>query len=90
MTALVGWFSSIVLLATLVVQVRKQWTTQSIEGVSPWLYIGQVCASTGFAIYSWLVHSWVFAVTNVLGLASAITGLVIFYRNKKRSAEATG
>lgn len=56
MTAeLIGWISSVVLLATLVRQVWTQWQSQQAAGVSRWLFIGQLTASLGFAVYSWLL-----------------------------------
>jgi MtN3 and saliva related transmembrane protein len=72
-----GWFSSFVLLATIVEQIRKQWAARSGEGVSRFLFVGQTVASAGFATYSALLHNWVFTVTNSLLLASAIIGWVL-------------
>ncbi len=84
MTELVGWLSSAVLLVTLVHQVLKQWREGSSEGVSRWLFIGQVAASTGFTIYSALVGNWVFVVTNFLILCDAVVGLVIVLHHRRR------
>lgn len=86
---LLGWASSLILLLTLTKQVYKQWKAGTVEGVSKWLFIGQVIASTGFTVYSWLVHNWVFTVTNALGLCSAIAGMVIYFRNRIRRPSAT-
>lgn len=80
---LVGWASSIILLLTLGWQVYTQWQSGASSGVSRWLFIGQLAASTGFAIYSWLLENWVFLVTNIALLVTAITGEVIFLHNKK-------
>jgi MtN3 and saliva related transmembrane protein len=74
MTDVVGWISSFLLLATIVVQIGKQWTERSGEGVSVWLFIGQAAASLGFTAYSFMVKNWVFTVTNSLMLLSAIVG----------------
>jgi MtN3 and saliva related transmembrane protein len=82
---LVGWFSSAVLLATLAQQVLKQWREGSSEGVSRWLFIGQVTASAGFTIYSVLVRSWVFVVTNALIFLNALVGLAITLRHRRRA-----
>ncbi len=79
MTEMIGWISSIILLLTLGKQIYKQWKEGSSEGVSKWLFIGQVSASAGFAIYSWLLRNWVFVVTNILALLSAFVGLGITY-----------
>jgi MtN3 and saliva related transmembrane protein len=80
---LIGWASALVLLLTIAKQVHKQWQDRTSEGVSRWLFIGQVTASLGFTVYSWLVENWVFFVTNLLILLSAIAGEVIFIRNRR-------
>lgn len=79
----IGWASSIVLLLTLGRQVYTQWQTKATSGVSRWLFIGQLAASTGFAIYSWLLENWVFLITNIALLITAIAGEVIFVHNRK-------
>lgn len=56
MVELIGWGSSLVLLLTLVRQVYTQWRTRATAGVSKWLFIGQVAASTGYVIYSSLLQ----------------------------------
>lgn len=82
-----GWFSSIVLLATIVQQIWTQWRERSTRGVSKWLFVGQTTASAGFTAYSWLVHNWVFVVTNALLLVSAIVGCVMTLRFKAAGAK---
>jgi hypothetical protein len=52
--------------------------------VSKWLFIGQTSASVGFALYSYLLGNWVFLLTNLALLASAVVGQVIFWRNQHR------
>ena len=74
MTEVVGWVSSLVLLATIAAQIAKQWSERSGKGVSVWLFIGQAGASLGFTVYSVLVSNWVFTVTNGLMFLSAIVG----------------
>ena len=59
----IGWLSAIVLLATIGRQVYTQWRDGSSQGVSRWLFIGQITASIGFVIYSVLLKDWVFIVT---------------------------
>lgn len=76
-----GWASSAVLLATLGRQVYSQWRQRSVEGVSSWLFIGQLTASTGFLIYSVLVDNWVFVFTNAALLVTALLGQFIYLRN---------
>lgn len=71
-----GWFSSLVLLTTLIVQVRKQMRSARGSGVSSWLYVGQTTASLGFTTYSLLIGNWVFVVTNGMLTVVAICGWV--------------
>jgi uncharacterized protein with PQ loop repeat len=80
----IGWFAATVLLLTLGRQVYTQWREGRTQGVSKWLFIGQLTASTAFLIYSWLVDNWVFVVTNSLLLITAAVGQWIFLRNRKR------
>lgn len=83
LTEAIGWISALILLATISRQVYKQWEEKSSEGVSKWLFIGQVGASTGFAVYSWLLENWVFVVTNILMLLSALLGYAILMHNRR-------
>jgi uncharacterized protein with PQ loop repeat len=80
----VGWLSSTVLLFTLMGQVVRQWRAASVEGVSWWLFAGQIGASTGFLTYSVLIDNPVFIVTNALILATSITGQCIFLYRRRR------
>lgn len=87
MTEIIGWASSIILLATLIKQVYKQYKEGTGEGVSSWLFVGQVFSSIGFTVYSYLVGNWVFTVTNGILLINNFIGLgLTFYlkgKNKK-------
>ena len=74
------------LLLTIGRQVLAQWRSGTTQGLSRWLFIGQLAASTGFIIYSWLLRNWVFVVTNVLMLATAAIGQWIFLRNVQRES----
>ena len=85
MTDIVGWTSSLLLLTTIVAQIRKQWREGSGEGVSVWLFIGQAGASLGFTIYSALLKNWVFTVTNALMLLSAVVGWSLTAHLKARA-----
>ena len=85
-TEIIGWASSVILVLTIGKQIYKQWQEESSEGVSKWLFIGQVAASVGFTVYSWLVGNWVFVITNSLMLLSAIVGLGIVLRHRRRSS----
>ncbi len=84
MTEALGWASSFILVLTIAKQVHKQWQEGSSQGVSRWLFVGQIAASTGFVIYSWLVGNWVFVVTNTLMLVNALLGLAIVLRHRRR------
>ncbi len=86
MTEAIGWISSLILLLTIGKQVYKQWQEGSSEGVSKWLFVGQLAASLGFTIYSWLVHNWVFVATNALMLVNGLTGLslVLYHRRREQ------
>jgi len=88
MTEIIGWGSSIILVLTLSKQVFKQWKSGSSEGVSLWLFVGQLAASTGFTIYSLLVRNWVFSVTNGLMVVNGLLGYAITLRHRRREARA--
>ena len=83
MTEAIGWFSSFILVLTITKQVYKQWKSGSSEGVSKWLFVGQITASVGFTVYSVMVSNWVFVVTNALMLVSAIVGGFILLRHRR-------
>lgn len=86
---LIGWVSSGILLLTLGKQVYKQWRERSVQGVSHWLFIGQLAASVGFVVYSFLVDNWVFVFTNAAILLTAVVGQLIYVRNSAhKKAEA--
>ncbi|WP_394000732.1 hypothetical protein ACF3M1_11405 [Luteimonas sp. WGS1318] len=81
----VGWSASAILLATLVRQIVTQMRDDSARGVSSWLFLGQIAASTGFVTYSALVGDWVFIVTNVCILATAVVGQIVTWRKRRRA-----
>ncbi len=86
----IGWISSLILVLTIGKQVFKQWKEGSSENVSKWLFIGQLAASLGFTIYSWLVGNWVFVVTNALMLVNGLTGLFIVLHHRRRERREGG
>lgn len=88
MTEAIGWLASAILLATLVRQVVVQWRSGSTEGVSSWLFVGQLSASAGFAFYSWLLQNWVFLTTNSALCVTAIAGQLIYRRNRRLPSAA--
>jgi uncharacterized protein with PQ loop repeat len=85
MTEAVGWISSCILVLTIGKQVFKQWKEGSSEGVSKWLFVGQMAASLGFTIYSWLVGNWVFVATNAVMLLNGVAGLLIVLHHRRRA-----
>lgn len=84
LTEVIGWFSSFVLVLTIARQVFKQYQEGKSEGVSKWLFIGQMTASSGFLLYSWLVENWVFVVTNGLMLLNGLAGLLIVRHHRRK------
>jgi MtN3 and saliva related transmembrane protein len=90
MTDAIGWASSVILLLTIAKQIHKQWQAGTSEGVSKWLFLGQLAASAGFTVYSFLVHNWVFVVTNALMLVNGLLGYWITTRQKKKAHGADG
>lgn len=90
MIEIVGWASSLILLATLVKQVYKQWKDGSSEGISKWLFVGQLAASIGFTVYSVVTGSWVFAFTNAALTLNNIIGIWLYFRFKKANQNEKG
>ena len=82
-TELIGWIAAAILVATIGRQVYTQWRDGTTAGVSKWLFVGQLSASTGFVIYSWLLRDWVFVATNAVMLLTALLGQAIYLRNRK-------
>jgi MtN3 and saliva related transmembrane protein len=89
MTEIIGWVSSGILLATLIKQVYKQWADRTSEGISKWLFVGQLAASLGFVIYSYLVGSWVFMVTNALLTVNNVIGICLYFYYKNGQSPKT-
>lgn len=85
MTEIIGWASSIILLLTLIKQVYKQWKEGTGDGISKWLFVGQVLASIGFTVYSYLVGNWVFTITNGILTINNFVGLYLSYYFKRKS-----
>ena len=89
MTEIIGWVSSFILFITVSRQIYKQWQEGKSQGVSVWLFVGQIVASLGFAVYSWLVWNPVFIFTNSLMVLNGIVGFVLnLYLKKNDETEA--
>lgn len=84
MVEVLGWVSSLILVLTIAKQVYKQWKEGSSEGVSKWLFVGQMSASLGFTIYSWMVRNWVFVATNAVMLLNGLIGFLIVMHHRRR------
>ncbi len=84
-TELIGWAAAAILVATIGRQVYTQWRAGTTAGVSKWLFVGQVSASAGFVVYSWLAGDWVFVTTNAVMLATALLGQCIYLRNCRKN-----
>jgi uncharacterized protein with PQ loop repeat len=84
MTDVVGWISSIILLVTVGKQVHKQWKEHTSEGVSKWLFLGQISASIGFTVYAILLGNPIFIFTNSLMILASLLGVVIVLRHRRR------
>ena len=84
MIEIIGWVSSFVLLLTLIRQVKKQWEDKTSEGLSKWLFVGQLIASVGFTTYSYLVGNWVFTVTNGLLTINSMIGIYLYFKYLER------
>ena len=84
MAEILGWVSSLILLLTVGKQVYKQWKDGTSEGVSKWLFLGQIAASIGFLIYSILITNWVFIVTNSLMVLNSLVGIGILFYHRRR------
>jgi uncharacterized protein with PQ loop repeat len=83
LTDLIGWGATLVLLLTISSQVYQQWRSRSTQGVSHWLFTGQLVASAGFVTYSVLQGDVVFVVSNVFLLLTALLGQVLYLRNRR-------
>jgi uncharacterized protein with PQ loop repeat len=81
---LLGWLATLVLISTLSRQIWKQWKTPESQAVSGWLFLGQMTASVLFTIYSALMGSVVFVVTNSLILLTAVVGQVLSSIQRRR------
>jgi MtN3 and saliva related transmembrane protein len=80
---LVGWIATAILVATVGRQTWMQWQSGKTAGVSKWLFVGQIAASTGFVIYSVMLDNWVFVVSNSFLLVIAIVGEALYLHNRR-------
>jgi uncharacterized protein with PQ loop repeat len=90
LTDAVGWAASAILLTTLIAQVRKQWKSGDTQGISRWLFTGQIAASVGFVCYSALVGNAVFVFTNASILLTALVGQGVYRLNRRKRGKGAG
>lgn len=83
----IGWISAAILVMTISRQVYSQWRSGSVAGVSKWLFIGQLAASLGFTVYSFLVENWVFVFANFFIFLTALAGELVYLRNKRHGGQ---
>jgi uncharacterized protein with PQ loop repeat len=81
-----GWLASLILLSTIGRQIWRQAHSPTVEGVSKWLFIGQMAASVLYLVYSILVKNPVFIASNAALLIAGITGQVIYLHRKHSAA----
>ena len=87
MTEIIGWVSSTILLLTLIRQVYKQYKEGKTEGVSSWLFVGQLFSSIGFTVYSYLVGNWVFTITNGILTINNIIGICLYFYFSRKNGD---
>ncbi|NUP11872.1 MAG: hypothetical protein HOW73_37980 [Polyangiaceae bacterium] len=86
----VGYTSSVILLATIVAQLMDQWRSGNSRGISKFLFPGQFVASSGFVVYSALVDDGVFIFTNASLAVAALCGMVLLRRQHRRQRRRAG
>ena len=89
MEQVIGFASSFILLLTIGKQVYKQWKDGTSEGVSKWLFLGQITASIGFLIYSVMKNDMVFIVTNTLMVVNSLAGIAILFYHRRREGKSS-
>ncbi len=80
----IGWAASAVLVGMLATQIGRQWRQGTSQGVSRWLFIGQLTASSLFTVYSVLQRDLVFIVTNAVMAVGAALGLALLVWHRRQ------
>jgi len=75
------------LLSTIGRQIWRQAHAPTVEGVSKWLFTGQMAASVLYLVYSILVKNPVFVASNAALLIAGIAGQVIYLRRRREQAK---
>ncbi|MDR6672300.1 hypothetical protein [Xanthomonas sp. 1678] len=84
---LIGWAATLILVATLLRQIHKQWRAPDVQAVSAWLFVGQISASLLFIVYSAALRNYVFVATNTLVLLTAVAGQLLQTLKRRRLRE---
>lgn len=77
----IGWFSSTVVFVTQIIQLREQ-VKKGSKGVSKWMFVGNVIATSGFVVYSYLQNDTIFLTANSIILCGHITGMILTFWQK--------
>jgi lipid-A-disaccharide synthase-like uncharacterized protein len=88
MEQIIGFASSFILLLTIGKQVYYQWSEGTSEGVSKFLFLGQITASIGFLIYSIMKNDMVFIVTNAVMVVNSLVGISILFHHRRREGKS--
>jgi uncharacterized protein with PQ loop repeat len=81
---MLGWSATLVLLATLLAQIRREIQSGKVDEISPLLFVGQCAASILFLAYSALVGNLVFIVSNAMILVVALLGVWVRHHLKAK------
>lgn len=84
----IGWSGSLMLMATVGSQVWKQIRQKNCEGVSRFLFIGQLITSALFLAYAWMLDNPVFVFSNAFLILAALVGHVAMLRNRRRQSNS--
>ena len=83
MTQVIGWISVTFLVTTIGSQVFKQWKDGTSEGVSYWLFAGEMISNALLLTYSSLVKNYVFMTANAALLLTSMFGLYLKWQHSK-------
>ncbi|KYG64661.1 hypothetical protein AZI86_10625 [Bdellovibrio bacteriovorus] len=82
---ILGWLASLILVFTMISQIKKQIHHRSADDVSYALYVGQLLSGLGLVLYSYNLKNYVFIFLNVVMMGVNFTGLYFTYKFKKNS-----
>ena len=85
----VGWFGAFALVVTIGAQVLKQFRSGTSEGVSAWLFVGQILGAGSFLAYAISVGDRVFIAAQATLLMLSIAGMWIFVLHRRRAGRGS-